>query len=133
MKSIEAHGMVIIYEEKLLVTKDNKDEFYKIPGGRPENKETGTETATRELEEETGLTGIIGKKLSTKTLTKNPTTNEEIKIVLYHYEGKLKTTPSNFNDYIHNGHQVKWIPIKDISDYNVALNIKFLIKKGDIR
>jgi 8-oxo-dGTP pyrophosphatase MutT (NUDIX family) len=133
MNTIEAHGMVIVYENKLLVTKDNKDAFYKIPGGRIEDGEAGIETAIRELKEETGLIGIIGKELSTQILTKNPTTEEEMEIKLYHYKGELKSSPENFNDYNHEGHEVKWLPISEIDNYEVAPNIRFLIEKGDIK
>ena len=133
MKTIEAHGMVIVYENRLLVTKDKKDKFYKIPGGMIEENETGEETAVRELKEETGLIGIIGERLSTQTLTKNPTTGEKMEIKLCHYEGELKAVPEFFNDYNYDDHEVKWIPIPEIEDYNVAPNIKFLIEKGDIK
>ena len=33
MKTIVASGPVIIQNGKLLVNKDDKDEFYKLPGG----------------------------------------------------------------------------------------------------
>jgi len=133
MKSIEAHGMIIIQENKLLVTKDNKDDFYKIPGGQPREKENGEETAKRRLTEETGLIGTIKKQLSTKKLDKNPTTKEPMKINLFHYKGKLKNYSENYNDYIHNRFKVKWIPINELQDYNIAPNITYLIKKGDIK
>jgi len=124
--------MVIIYENKLLVTKDEKDDFYKIPGGRPKENEAGAKTATRRLTEETGLIGIIGKKLSTKILIKNLVRDEKTRIELHHYEGKLETPPQNFDNYTHGKHQVKWLPINNIQNYEVAPNITYLIEKGDI-
>ena len=127
--------MVIVYENKLLTSKDKKDEFYKIPGGRIEDDETGEETAIRELKEETGLAGMIKGELSTQILTRNPTTYEVMEIKLYHYKGSLNAIPKKFNDYGHNGHEVKWLDIKEIKngEYEVAPNIKFLIEKGDIK
>jgi 8-oxo-dGTP pyrophosphatase MutT (NUDIX family) len=132
MKSIEAHGMVIVSNNKLLVTKDEKDDFYKIPGGQPKKGEAGKETATRRLTEETGLTGIIEKKLSTKKLDKNPTTKEPMSITLFHYKGSLNKTPGDYENYEHNNFKVKWIPTNELSDYAIAPNITYLIRKGDI-
>jgi 8-oxo-dGTP pyrophosphatase MutT (NUDIX family) len=122
---IEAYGIVIIHDNKLLVSKDDKDDFYKIPGGKPNENETGKETAIRELQEETGLTGIIEKKLSSQILTKNETTGEKQEIALHHYKGKLKNYPNSFKTYIHNGHEVAWIDLNNIDKYNIAPNIKF--------
>ena len=48
---ITAHGPVIVVRRKLLVSKDNKDDFYKIPGGRPREGETGEETCKRRVKE----------------------------------------------------------------------------------
>ena len=65
MKEIVAHGPVVIIEGKLLVTKDDKDDFYKIPGGRGKEGETGEETCIRRVGEETGMEVEIVKELST--------------------------------------------------------------------
>ncbi len=51
-KDIIASGPVIIEDGKLLVDKDDKDDFYKIPGGRIEGIESLEETCCRETKEE---------------------------------------------------------------------------------
>jgi ADP-ribose pyrophosphatase YjhB (NUDIX family) len=53
MKHIIASGPVIIGDGKLLVNKDNKDDFYKLPGGTVENGIEDLEQAChRETKEE---------------------------------------------------------------------------------
>lgn len=50
-----ASGPIIIHQGKLLLIKDKKDPFWKIPGGSLEDTETLTTTPIREAFEETGL------------------------------------------------------------------------------
>lgn len=87
---IVASGLVLIKNNKVLLSNDGKDNFFKIPGGKPENKETLEEYAIRELKEETGLNGETLEKLSTMKLEKKPQTGEAIDIYLYHFKGKIK-------------------------------------------
>jgi len=53
MKKIVASGPVIMEDGKLLVSKDSKDDFYKIPGGTVEEGETLKQCCIREVKEET--------------------------------------------------------------------------------
>lgn len=134
MKKIIAAGPVIIQNGKLLVAHDGKDMFYKIPGGKPEDNETLEDCVHRELFEETGYKCSIGKKLSTKYLTKKPGTNEEIKIELHHFRAELTSKIVSYENFSHNGHEIYWLPISEIKEgkYEVAPNINFLIEKGEI-
>jgi 8-oxo-dGTP diphosphatase len=131
MKKIVASGPVIIEDNKLLVTMDNKDTFYKIPGGKLEEGETFEECAIRELKEETGFSCDIIKELPAMKLKKDPDTNEVIDVVLYHYLVKLKDKITDYKSFNHKGHIVKWIDLYDIKEnkYPVAPNIRFLIEK----
>lgn len=134
MEKIIASGAVIIHKEKILLSKDKKDDFYKIPGGRLEKNETLEECAIRELKEETGLNCKLIKKLPTKYLTKNPTTKEKTSIELHHYLAKLKSKPLNYNPYKFKNHELIWLPLEEIhsNKYSLAPNIKFLIKRIDL-
>lgn len=134
MKKIIASGPVIIYGGKLLVTKDSKDNFYKIPGGTIQGKENLEETCLRELKEETGFDGRIIKKLSTMKLDKNPTTKEKMKIILHHYQCKLINAPKNYNSFNYDGHKVKWVSLIKLTEgkISIAPNINFLINQKDI-
>jgi len=134
MKYIIASGPVIIERGKLLVNKDNKDDFYKLPGGTLEDYDKSLEeTCIRETREENnGLIKII-KPLSPMMLRKNPQTGESMLILLIHYEAKL-LNKKDLKPMLPIK-EVAWLNIKDIKSgkYKVAPNIKFLIEKGDIK
>ncbi len=134
MKAIVAAGPVIIENGKLLVNKDLKDDFYKIPGGTVEpGTEDLEEACYREAREENGAEIEIVKPLSPMVIWKNPTTTETMGIFLIHYLSNLKN-PEEIKA-IHPIQEVKWISIEEIKEgkHNVAPNIKFLIEKGDIK
>lgn len=133
MKFIIASGPVIIEEGKLLVNKDNKDDFYKLPGGTVEKGDDLYSACHRESKEEINADVEIIKPLNPMIIYKNPQTDEEMTIVLIHYLAKLKN--KNEIKPIVPIKEVKWLGINEIKDgkHNVAPNIKFLIEKGDIK
>jgi len=134
MKYIVASGPVIIENGKLLVNKDNKDDFYKLPGGTiEEGVESLEEACHRETKEENnGLIKII-KPLHPMVLWKNPQTKERMCVLLIHYKAKLLNKEELKPN--HPVQEVKWLDIEEIKQgkYAVAPNIKFLIEKGDIK
>ncbi|MDO8467647.1 MAG: NUDIX hydrolase [Nanoarchaeota archaeon] len=134
MKYIIASGPVIIEEGKLLVNKDNKDDFYKLPGGTvEEGVESLEEACHRETKEENNAEIEIIRPLNPMIIWKNPQTGEKMVILLIHYLAKLL----NKKDVrpIPPTQEVKWLDIREIKKgkYKVAPNIKFLIEKGDIK
>ena len=133
MKNIVASGPVIIEGGKLLVSKDSKDDFYKIPGGTAKPGETLEQVCIREVKEETNAEIEIIKPLSTLIINKNPQTQEEMEISLHHYKAKL-LNPEELKEG-EGIKEVKWLDIEDIKSgkYSVAPNIKYLIEKGDIK
>lgn len=133
MKFIVASGPVIVENGKLLVNKDDKDDFYKLPGGTVESGDSLIDACHRETLEENGGLIKIMKPLNPMILWKNPQTNEGMCIVLIHYEAKL-LNKSELKP-IPPIKEVKWLDIEDIKDgkYNVAPNILYLIEKGDIK
>jgi len=133
MKYIIASGPVIIENGKLLVNKDNKDDFYKLPGGTIEENIEDLETAClRETREEINGEVEIIKPLNPMILWKNPQTSEKMCIVLIHYLASLKNKKEI--KPIEPIKEVKWLDINEIKSgkHEVAPNIKFLIEKGDI-
>lgn len=133
-KFIIASGPVIIEQGKLLVNKDNKDNFYKLPGGTIEQGIEDLEKAChRETKEENNGKIEIIKPLHPMILWKNPQTQEPMTILLIHYLAKLKNKEQL--KPIPPIQEVKWLDIEEIKQnkHNIAPNIKFLIEKGDIK
>ncbi len=134
IKTIIASGPVIIENGKLLVIKDNKDDFYKLPGGTiEEGIEDLEEACQRETKEENNAEIEVIKPLHPMILWRNPQTKEKMTILLIHYLAKLKN-PKEIRP-IPPIKEVKWLDIKEIKSgkHKVAPNIKFLIEKGDIK
>jgi len=134
MKTIIASGPVVIENGKLLVNRDNKDDFYKLPGGTIEEGIEDLEQAChRETKEENNAEIEIIKPLHPMILWKNPQTKEKMVIVLIHYLAKLKNKAEM--KPMPPIKEVKWLDIQEIKQgkHNVAPNIKFLIEKGDIK
>jgi len=134
MKKIIASGPVIVEGGRLLIIQDDKDDFYKLPGGTVREKDSLEDTCLRELEEETGYKGRIVKKLHTIKLNKNPQTKEKMKIELHHYKCELINHPENYKPFKHNGHKVEWVYLYKLVEgqYLLAPNIYQLILKNDI-
>lgn len=133
-KYVIASGPVIIEQGKLLVNKDNKDDFYKLPGGTIEEGIEDLEKAChRETKEENNAEIEIIKPLHPMILWKNPQTTEKMVILLIHYLAKLKNPAEVIP--IHPIQEVKWLDIEEIKEekHHVAPNITFLIEKGDIK
>jgi len=133
MKFIVASGPVIIEDGKLLVNKDDKDDFYKLPGGTVESGDNLVDSCKREFKEEVNGEVEIIKPLNPMMIYKNPQTDEEMTIVLIHYLGKLL----NKEDLkpLDPIKEIQWLDVEEIKQgkYNVAPNINFLIEKGDIK
>ncbi len=133
-KFIVASGPVIIKKGKLLVNKDNKDDFYKLPGGTIEHGIEDLEQAChRETKEENNGEIEIIRPLHPMIIWKNPQSGEKMVILLIHYLSKLKNPKEVMP--ISPVQEIKWLDIKEIKKgkYHVAPNIKFLIEKGDIK
>jgi ADP-ribose pyrophosphatase YjhB (NUDIX family) len=132
-KIIIASGPVIVQRGKLLVNKDSKDNFYKLPGGKiEEGVESLEEACKREVWEENKAKIEIIKPLSPMILWQNPTTKEPMIIMLVHYKAKLL----NKNGIKPSGEttEIAWLSVDEIrkGKHNVAPNILFLLKKGEI-
>ncbi len=128
-KFIVASGPVIIEDNKLLVVKDNKDPFYKLPGGTVKEGESLEKGCLRRAREEINADIEIVRSLMPHILYENPKTKEKMIIILINYLAKLNNKeeirplpPSR---------DIKWIDIKDIKQGrgNVSPNVKALVRK----
>ena len=129
-KYIVASGPVIIEDGKLLVSKDNKDDFYKLIGGTVKEGESLEEGCIRKAKEACGAEIEIIKPLIPNILWENPTTKEKMAIVLINFLAELK----NKEDIkpIPPEQELKWISIEDIKKGigNVSPNVRELVKKN---
>lgn len=134
MDSITACGLVVIQNESLLVVKDKKDDFYKLPGGKPKAYEPFEDACRRELFEETGLRCTILEQLPSLHLDKKPGTGENVAVSLHHFKAKLNPPPASFTSYTHNDHEVLWLPLIQITQglHAVSPNITFLTTLKDL-
>ena len=132
METIIASGPIIIKAGKLLVSKDQKDDFYKVPGGTLKPEESLEDCCKREAKEEVSAEITLLRSLNPMILWKNPRTKEEMIIVLIHYLAELKGENLKPGKGIT---EITWLDIQEIKEgkHNVAQNIKFLIEKGDIK
>jgi len=128
-KFIVASGPVIIEDGKLLVTKDNKDPFYKLPGGTVKEGESLENGCIRRTKEEINGDVEIIKPLHPNILYENPKTKEKMTIILINYLSKLKN-PDEIKPIPPN-EDIKWVAIEDIKkgEGNVSPNVKALVEK----
>jgi ADP-ribose pyrophosphatase YjhB (NUDIX family) len=133
MKTIIASGPVIIEEGKLLVDKDNKDNFYKLPGGTSKEGESLSETCERRTKEEINANIKTREPLNPMILWENPQTKEPSQIILIHYKSELLNKDEI--KPISPIQEINWLDIEEIKKglHEVAPNIKFLVEKGDIK
>jgi len=128
-KFIVASGPVIVEDEKLLVSKDNKDDFYKLIGGTVREGESLEDACVRKAKEACGAEIEIVKPLSPNILYENPQTGEKMTIVLINYLAKLKN--KNEIKPIPPEQDLKWVGIEEIKkgEGNVSPNVKALVEK----
>lgn len=133
-KYLIASGPVIIENGKLLVNKDEKDDFYKLPGGSISEGTSDLEEACHEkvLEEINGKIKTI-RALSPKILWENPQTKEKMTIILTSYLAELEN-PQEIKP-MGSTTEIKWLDLNKINEWKnkVSPYIQFLIEKGDIK
>lgn len=128
-KYIVASGPVIIEDGKLLVAKDNKDDFYKFIGGTVKEGESLEDACIRKAKEAANAEIEIIKPLFPNIFYENPQTKEKMTIVLINYLAKLKNKDEI--KPLPPEEDLKWVSIEDIKQGkgNVSPNVKCLLKK----
>ena len=119
-KIIIASGPVIVENNKALLNKDHKDNFWKFCGGRVEDFETDlVENAKREVMEEMGLEIEILNPEPFFLYTKKETTDGNIDVILVHFLAR-KIGEIKPGDDIQ---EWRWIPLEELENENLAPNI----------
>lgn len=129
-KFIVASGPAIVEKGKILVVKDNKDDFYKLPGGTVKEGESLEEACERRAKQECNAEVEIIKPLLPNILYENPTTKEKMTIVLINYLAELKNKKEI--KPVFPTQDIKWVSIKEIKQGkgHVSPNVKELVKKN---
>jgi len=104
-------GPVILDKGKILLLRDEKDDFYKLPGGQLDKGESMEEACKRNVKEKIGLDVKIGKLLCVNVLWQNPTTKERETIVLFSFLAKLRNKNLKLRKDIK---EVRWFNLKEI-------------------
>ena len=124
---------VLIDKGRVLVQKRKDDKFWALPGGRVELGEQSTVAASRELEEEIGVSGITVQRLLCVAESFFEFKSEKHHQVAFYY---MLNAPKDFKysnvdefDGIEVGKNrvYSWLPLKDIE--NAALKPDFLRKE----
>lgn len=127
---IEACGGVVQNDEKelLFIYRRNK---WDLPKGKLEEGETETACAQREIEEETGVTGLsLKKKIGETYHTYNEFGKHFIKTTHWFYftcSSEQALQPQTEEDIT----EIKWVPTKDIREpmNNTYENIKAILQR----
>lgn len=130
-KFIVASGPVIIDDGRLLVSKDEKDDFYKLPGGIVKEGENLEDACLRKAKQELNADIEIIRPLFPKILYENPQTKEKMVIVLINYLAKLKNKTEI--KAIEPVKDFKWISVDKIMEENVSPNVKALFAREEIK
>jgi len=128
-KFIVASGPVIIKKGCILVDKDSKDDFYKIPGGTVREGESLEDACIRRAKQEINADIKIVKAMKPKILYENPQTKEKMVIVLINYLAKL-VNPKEIRA-IEPVKELRWLSIKEIRQgkHRISPNVEFIVSQ----
>jgi len=115
-----SHGIIPIYEKDdeifICAVHNEKSDEWGLPKGTPENNETPIETASRELEEETGITEfkiIGGKTFSEKyNFEQDNVVHNKTNIYFVASVGEMFEKPLELDSK-----DMKWINIKEAENF----------------
>ena len=123
MNKEKSCGAVIYNNKKFLIVRHQKG-HWSFPKGHVEKEETETQTALREIKEETNLTVILDTDFRHHTLyePKPNITKEVIYFLGLNPKGKVKIQPEEIKDY-------KWVTYKEALNIITYENDKEILKK----
>lgn len=122
---IIASGPVIVENNKVLLNKDEKDDFWKFCGGRTEENDINLkDTAKREVKEEMGIEIEILDNDPYFFYTEKEKEGKVVSIILIHFLAKRigEIIPGQETK------EWRWLDINDLNKENLAPNIKPTLK-----
>ena len=124
-KIIIASGPVIVENNKVLLNKDKKDNFWKFCGGRINDEEYNLkETAKREVKEEMGLDIEVLNNEPYFFYTEKEKEGIKMSVILVHFLAKRIGEIDPGEDII----EWRWIDIDNLDQEILAPNIKPTLK-----
>ena len=121
---------ILIEDEQILVVKQklSASRNWSLPGGRLERGETLEQALKREIKEETGFIVEIGRLLYICDVGTSSNTVLHITFSIER-KGGVITLPTN--EYDENPiHDVRFIPIKDLTNYGFSEMFKWRVEQG---
>lgn len=113
-------GICLNDNQEVLICRETEEEGWKLPGGRPENNETPTETLKRELVEEVDIVVNDIKAIGTQRVDfpNNPKQSEGDLFYQARYFCKIeKIFPQSIDPDTGVLYDRKFIPIKELNNY----------------
>ena len=120
MAIIFASGPVIIEDNRVLLVKDTKDDFWKFCGGRVEDFESDIKlTAAREAREELGLEIEILNEQPFFFYTEKESDGYKISVVLAHFISKRLSDVCSGNET----KEWRWLSEEELNQEKLAPNV----------
>ena len=118
-KIIIASGPVIVENNKVLLDKDHKDDFWKFCGGMVKDNESLINTAKRRSKEELGIDIEFLDENPYMTFAEKETGNGSIDVILAHFLARADGEIKPVDDI----REWKWIPLEELEKEPLAPNI----------
>ena len=118
-KIIIVSGPVIVKDNKVLLDKDRKDDFWKFCGGKVKEDERLVDTAKRRSKEELGIDVKLLNKNPFMAFSEKEAETGNIDVILAHF---LAITESEIKPGA-DIREWKWIPLADLEKEPLAPNI----------
>ncbi len=118
-KIIIVSGPVIVKDNKVLLDKDLKDDFWKFCGGKVKEDERLVDTAKRRSKEELGIDVKLLNKNPFMAFSEKEAETGNIDVILAHFLARTESEIKPGADI----REWKWIPLADLEKEPLAPNI----------
>ena len=112
-------GPVIVENNKVLLDKDNKDDFWKFCGGRVRENESLIDAVRRRSKEELGVDIEFLDENPYITFVEKETMNGSVDVILAHFLARAVGEIKPGEDIL----EWKWIPLEELEKEPLAPNI----------
>lgn len=118
-KIIIVSGPVIVKDNKVLLDKDHKDDFWKFCGGKIKEDERLIDTAKRRAKEELGIEIEFLDENPYMTFVEKEIETDKIDVILAHFLARAESEIKPGADI----REWKWVPLSELKNEPLAPNI----------